>query len=144
MDARLDVHRILGLDEGDAHIIRNAGGAVTDDVVFALVVSQRLLGTREILVMHHRDCAAGALEAEELATAVEKDTGHRPPWRFEARPDAALRVWEAVRALSFAPYLVDTELVRGVLYDEHTDDLTAVCEVAPAKRSVAGLRHGSA
>jgi carbonic anhydrase len=142
MDARLDVHRILALEEGDAHIIRNAGGVVTEDVLLALVVSQRLLETREILVMHHHDCAAGTMDADELAAAVERDTGHRPPWRFEARPDAALRVWEAVRALSVTPYLAHTELVRGVLYDERADDLSVVCEVAFPARSVTALRHG--
>jgi carbonic anhydrase len=142
MDARLDVHRILALEEGDAHIIRNGGGVVTDDVMHALVVSQRLFGTREILVMHHHDCAAGTMHADELAEAVERDTGRRPPWHFEARPDAALRVWEAVRSLSFAPYLAHTELVRGVVYDEQADDVSVVCEVVPPVRSVTGLRHG--
>jgi carbonic anhydrase len=131
MDARLDVHRILALEEGDAHVIRNAGGAITDDAVLSLVVSQRVLQTREILVMHHVDCAAAGLSADELSAAVERDTGRRPPWRFQACPDPKLRLWQAVRALAYDPYLSHTELVRGVLYDEQADDLTVVCEVAP-------------
>ena len=104
MDARLDVHRILALVEGEAHIIRNAGGIPTDDVLLSLAVSQRLLGTREILVMHHVDCYAG---------------------------NAVLRVLQAAHTIAHDPYLVDTELVRGVLYDEQVDDLTIVCDLPP-------------
>lgn len=129
MDARLDVHRILALEAGDAHVIRNAGGSVTDDVILALAVSQCLLHTREILVMHHLDCAAGQLAGDELAVAVERDTGSRPTWCFEACPDPVLRVWEAVRALAFDPYLSHTEVVRGVLYDEQADRVTNVCHL---------------
>jgi carbonic anhydrase len=138
MDARLDAHRILALEEGDAHVIRNAGGAVTDDVILALAVSQRLLDTREILVMQHLDCAAGRLRGDELAAAVQTDTGRWPPWSFEACPDPALRVWEAVRALACDPYLSQTELVRGVLYDEQADRLTDVCRAS----RFAGLAPG--
>jgi carbonic anhydrase len=108
MDSRLDVHRILALEEGDVHIIRNAGGAVREDVVLALAMSQRLLGTREILVLHHLDCAAGLVDGGELAAAVERDTGHRPPWWFEACPDPALRVLQAAHTIARDPYLVDT------------------------------------
>jgi carbonic anhydrase len=128
MDARLDVHRILGLAEGDAHVIRNAGGRVTDEVILGLAVSQRLLGTREILVLHHLDCAMRHVHDDELVAAVERDTGHRPPWRFETCSDPALRVWEAVRLLASDRYLEHTELVRGVLYDERADSLTNVCQ----------------
>jgi carbonic anhydrase len=127
MDARLDVHRILGLAEGDAHVIRNAGGSVTDEVILGLAVSQRMLDTREILVMHHLDCAMRHVRDDELVAAVERDTGHRPPWRFQTCSDPALRVWEAVRLLASDPYLGHTELVRGVLYDERADTLTDVC-----------------
>jgi carbonic anhydrase len=143
MDSRLDVHRILAIDEGDTHVIRNAGGAVTDDVVLALAMSQRLLQTREVLVMHHLDCAAATVDADELAAAVERDTGHRPPWRFEACADPAVRVWKAVRALAYHPYLTDTELVRGVLYDESTDELAVVCGVSPTERTVSAPTDSS-
>jgi carbonic anhydrase len=131
MDARLDVHRILALEEGDAHVIRNAGGSVTGDVILALAVSQRLLHTREILVMQHLDCAAGQLAGDELVAAVERDTGSRPAWCFEACPDPAARVRKAVRALASEPHLCHTEVVRGVLYDEQADGLTDVCHASP-------------
>jgi carbonic anhydrase len=128
MDSRLDLHRILGLEEGDAHILRNAGGAVTEDVILALAVSQRLLDTREILVLHHVDCAMRHVHGDELAAAVERATGRRPPWRFTPCPDPHERLSEAVRLLTTNPHLPDTELVRGVLYDEVTDALTEVCQ----------------
>jgi carbonic anhydrase len=104
MDARLDVHGILALAEGEAHMIRNAGGVATDDVLLSLAMSQRLLGTREILVMHHVGCDAG---------------------------NPVLRVLQAAHTIAYDPYLVDTELVRGVLYDEQIDDLSIVCDLPP-------------
>jgi carbonic anhydrase len=128
MDARLDVHRILGLAEGDAHVIRNAGGTVTEDVILGLAVSQLLLGTREILVMHHRDCAMCHVRDDELAAAVERYTGQRPPWRFETCSDPVLRLKQAVRLLAGDPHLPHTEIVRGFLYDERADTLTEVCD----------------
>jgi carbonic anhydrase len=128
MDARLDLHRILRLEEGDAHILRNAGGTVTDDVILALAVSQRLLDTREILVMHHSDCAMAHVRGDELAAAVERDTGQRPPWQFRSSPDPVERLSDAVQLLASSPHLPDTELVRGVLYDDFADTLTELCE----------------
>lgn len=126
MDARIDVYRLLGLCVGDAHVIRNAGGIVTDDVTFALAVSQRLLGTREILIIHHLDCSTRALRGAELAAAVERDTGRRPPWRLTTCSDPVLGVKAAVRRLESNPYLPHTELVRGFLYDERAGTLTEV------------------
>jgi carbonic anhydrase len=140
MDTRLDLHRILGLAEGDAHILRNAGGAVTDDVILALAVSQRLLDTREILVLHHMDCAMRHVSGDELAAAVERDTGRRPPWRFTACSDPLERLSEAVRLIATSPHLPDTELVRGVLYDEVADALTDVCE---PRAPIARRRHAA-
>jgi carbonic anhydrase len=128
MDARLDLHQILGLEEGDAHILRNAGGAVSDDVILGLAVSQRLLDTREILVLHHVDCAMLHVHGDELAAAVERDTGQRPPWRFTAFGDCVERLLDAVQLIASSPHLPHTELVRGVLYDEMADTLTDVCE----------------
>jgi carbonic anhydrase len=128
MDARLDLHRILGLEEGDAHIIRNAGGTATNDVILALAVSQRLLDTREILVLHHSDCAMAHVRGDELAAAVERDTGQRPPWQFTSSPDSVERLSDAVQLLAGSPHLPQTELVRGVLYDDAADTLTEVCE----------------
>jgi carbonic anhydrase len=105
---------------------------VTEDVTVALAVSQRLLGTREILVMHHMDCAMRRVRDVELAAAVERDTGRRPPWRFMTGSDPVMRVWETVRLLAYDPYLPHTELVRGVLYDERADALTDVCSATSA------------
>jgi carbonic anhydrase len=128
MDARLDVYRILGLAEGDAHVIRNAGGTVTEDVTLALAVSQRLLGTREVLVLHHVGCAMRHVQADDLAAAVQRDTGRRPPWRFGTCSDPVLRVADAVRLVACDPALPQTEMVRGFLYDERADSLDEVCD----------------
>lgn len=130
-DTRLAVQRILRLEGGDVHIIRNAGDAVTEDTLLALAMSQRLLEIREIMVMHHLDSAAGNVDAGELAAALERDAGHRPPWLLEACRDPALRVLQAAHTIARDPYLVDTELVRGVLYDEQVDDLTVICDFSP-------------
>ena len=130
MDARLDVYGILGLTEGDAHVIRNAGAMVTDDVRVALAVSQHLLGSREILVMHHLDCAMRRVHDHELAATVQCESGRRPPWRFTTASDPLARLDEAVRLLAGDPYLPHTEAVCGYLYDERTDALDEVCRSA--------------
>ena len=130
MDARLDVYRILGLTEGDAHVVRNAGATVTDDVRLTLAISQHLLGTRQILVMHHVDCAMRRVHDHELADAVQRDAGKRPPWRFTTVADPVARVDEAVRLLAGDPHLTRTDVVCGYLYDERTDDLREGCRSA--------------
>src|SRR5712692_3120311 len=84
MDARLDVHKILGLDEGDAHVIRNAGGVATDDAIRSLVISQRLLGTNEIILIHHTDCGMLTFKDDEVKRAIESEVGIRPPFALEA------------------------------------------------------------
>ncbi len=116
------------------HILRNAGGTVTDDVILSLAVSQRLLDTREILVLHHVDCAMRHVHGDELAAAVERDTGWRPPWRFTPSPDPLERLSEAVELIATSPHLTDTEVVLGVLYDEVADTLTDVCEPRAPRR----------
>jgi carbonic anhydrase len=126
MDARLDVYRILALTEGDAHVIRNAGGTITEDVILGLAVSQRLLGTREILVLHHVDCAMRHLSDDDLAAAVQRDSGERPPWRFQTCSDPRLRVLDAVQRLTSDRRLIHTQSVRGVVYDEQSDTLAEV------------------
>jgi carbonic anhydrase len=130
MDARLDVYGILGLTPGDAHVIRNAGATVTDDVRVTLAVSQHLLGTREILVMHHLDCAMRRVHDNELAATVQRESGRRPPWRFTTVSDPVARLHEAVRLIAGDPYLPHTEAVCGYLYDERTDALDQVCRSA--------------
>src|SRR6201993_253878 len=88
MDARLDVYRILGLNEGEAHVIRNAGGVVTDDVIRSLAISQRLLGTREIILIHHTDCGMLTFSDDQVKEQIREDTGIRPSFALEAFPDA--------------------------------------------------------
>src|SRR5262245_30632877 len=87
MDARLDVYRILGLADGEAHVIRNAGGVITDDEIRSLAISQRLLGTKEIILIHHTDCGMLTFTDDEFAAQLEQDTGERPTWRAEAFGD---------------------------------------------------------
>src|SRR5262252_5574347 len=87
MDARLNPYGLLGLKEGDAHVIRNAGGVVSDDVIRSLAISQRLLGTEEIVLIHHTDCGMLTFTDDEFKAAIEKDTGIRPEWAAEAFPD---------------------------------------------------------
>ena len=87
MDARLDVYRVLGLAEGEAHVIRNAGGVVTDDEIRSLAISQRLLGTTEIVLIHHTDCGMLTFTDEDFRSSIEQDVGHRPHWHSEAFPE---------------------------------------------------------
>jgi len=140
MDARLDVYRVLALREGDAHVIRNAGGTITPEVTMSLAVSQRVMGTREILVLHHVDCGMRRVDDKDLADGVQRDTGHRPPWTFMTSSDPAVRIWEAVRQLASDPFLHHTELVLGVLYDERADTIAEVCRAGP----VTGRRRTAA
>src|SRR5271170_6399139 len=87
MDARLDVHKILGLQEGEAHVIRNAGGVATDDAIRSLLISQRLLGTEEIVLIHHTDCGMVTFSDDDVKHAIQQDTGIKPPWAAEAFSD---------------------------------------------------------
>ena len=107
MDARLDVHRVLGLAEGDAHVIRNAGGAVTDDVIRSLAISQRLLGPREIVLIHHTDCGM-------------------PPWAAEAFEDVVADVRQSIARLRVSPFVPRTDAVRGFVFDVATGRLDEV------------------
>jgi carbonic anhydrase len=126
MDARLDVYRVLGLQEGEAHVIRNAGGVVTDDVVRSLTISQRLLGTREIVLIHHTDCGMLTFTDDAFKAQIHEETGIRPPWAPEAFDDlsADLRQCLArVRTSQFIPY---TDAVRGFVFDVATGRLEEV------------------
>ena len=129
MDARLDVYQSLGLDPGDAHVIRNAGGVVTDDAVRSLVISQRLLGTREIMLVHHTDCGMQTFSDDELKDAVEADTGRRPPFSFEPFDDLEQDVRDSIARLRASPFLPHRDCIRGFIYDCATGRLN---EVAPA------------
>jgi carbonic anhydrase len=126
MDARVNVYAILGLAEGDAHVIRNAGGVITDDAIRSLVISQRLLGTTEIMLIHHADCGMRGFRDDDLKAQIEADTGIRPPWSPEAFTDAAADVRQSVNRIKASPFLPRTGGVRGFIYDEKTGELAEV------------------
>src|SRR4051794_35253988 len=105
MDARLNVHALLGLSVGDAHIIRNAGGAVTDDAIRSLAISQRLLGTEEIVLVHHTDCGMLTFTDDDFRSAIEQDTGVRPQWAAEAFPDLDADVRQSIARIKASPFV---------------------------------------
>jgi carbonic anhydrase len=126
MDARLNVYGILGLREGEAHVIRNAGGVVTDDEVRSLAISQRLLGTREIILIHHTDCGMVTFTDDDFKRQIEQETGLRPPWAAEAFPDPEEDVRQSVRRITSSPFIPHTESVRGFVFDVATGRLNEV------------------
>ncbi len=125
MDARLDVYRLLGLRPGEAHVIRNAGGVVTDDVLRSLAISQHVLGTREVLLVHHTRCGLEGADEGAFATAVEQATGSRPPWSMRAFADVDDDVRESLRLIRECPYLLSAD-ARGTVYDVETGRLREV------------------
>ena len=116
MDSRMDIFQMLGLAHGDAHIIRNAGGVVTDDVIRSLVLSQRLLGTREIILLHHTDCGMQRLIGDTLKDEIESETGLRPAWAFENFKDPYQSVRQSIRRLQVNPFITYKEHIRGFVY----------------------------
>jgi carbonic anhydrase len=126
MDARLEMGRLLGIEEGDAHVIRNAGGVVTDDVIRSLTISQRSLGTREIVLIHHTDCGMLTFKDDELKDAILADTGIRPPFAMEAFPDVDEDVLQSIARIEASPFLPHTDRVRGFVYDVETGRLREV------------------
>jgi carbonic anhydrase len=126
MDARLNVYAILGLGEGDAHVIRNAGGAVTDDTIRSLAISQRLLGTEEIILIHHTGCGMLTFTDDELRAAIEKDTGIRPEWAAEAFPDLDADVRQSIARIKASPFVPSKDSVRGFVYEVETGRLREV------------------
>ena len=129
MDARLDPHRILGLKEGDAHVIRNAGGVVSDDAIRSLVISQRLLDTREIVLIHHTDCGMLTFRDDDVKDAIEADTGLRPPFALEAFGDLEQDVRQSMSRIQANPFILYKDQVRGFIYDCATGRLK---EVSPS------------
>jgi carbonic anhydrase len=117
MDARIDVHRILGLDIGEAHVIRNAGGVVTDDAIRSLAISQRLLGTEEIVLIHHTDCGMLTIVEEEFKAELERDTGVRPEWPVETFSDLDGNVRKSIERVMTSPFVPNKGSVRGFVYD---------------------------
>ena len=126
MDARLDVHRILGLEEGDAHVIRNAGGVVTDDEIRSLAISQRLLGTTEIILIHHTDCGMLTFTDDEFKQQLKDDTGEEPSWDSEAFPDLDEDVRKSIGRIQDSPFVPDKHSVRGFVYDVESGRLREV------------------
>jgi len=116
MDSRMDIFEMLGLAHGDAHIVRNAGGVVTDDVIRSLVLSQRLLGTREIILLHHTDCGLQTLTGDELIDELEAETGLRPSWAMESFKDPYQDVRQSIRRLQVNPFIAHKEHIRGFVY----------------------------
>jgi len=126
MDARLNPFGILGLAEGDAHVIRNAGGVVTDDVIRSLALSQRLLGTREIILIHHTDCGMLTFKDDDVKAQIEADTGLRPAFALEAFPDPAKDVVQSMARIAANPFVPHKDGVRGFVYDVKTGRLDEV------------------
>jgi carbonic anhydrase len=126
MDARINVYSILGLAEGEAHVIRNAGGAVTDDVIRSLAISQRLLGTREVVLIHHTECGMLTFTDDEFKAAIQEDTGIRPPWAAEAFRNLDADVRQSIARIKASPFLPHRDNVRGFVFDVATGKLSEV------------------
>jgi carbonic anhydrase len=126
MDARLETGALLGLAEGDAHVIRNAGGVVTEDVIRSLTISQRLLGTREIMLIHHTDCGLLGFPEAEVKQAIFEETGIRPPFAMEAFPDLEDDVRQSIARIRASPFLPHKDRVRGFVYEVESGRLREV------------------
>jgi carbonic anhydrase len=126
MDARLNVYGLLGLAEGEAHVIRNAGGAVTDDTIRSLAISQRLLGTREIILIHHTECGMLTFTDDGFKATIEEETGIRPPWAAEAFSDLDEDVRQSINRIKASPFVPVKDSVRGFVFDVSTGKLREV------------------
>jgi carbonic anhydrase len=126
MDARIVVSRILGLEEGDAHVIRNAGGVITDDEIRSLAISQRLLGTEEVILIHHTDCGMLTFTDDEFKRSIQEDTGIKPEWAAEAFPDLDEDVRQSIARIKASPFLPKKDNVRGFVYEVETGKLREV------------------
>jgi carbonic anhydrase len=126
MDARLDVHSLLGIKEGEAHVIRNAGGVVTDDAIRSLAISQRLLGTTEIILIHHTDCGMLTFTDDDFKRAIQDETGVKPPWSVEAFPDLAEDVRQSLHRIKNSPFVTKHTSARGFVFDVATGKLSEV------------------
>jgi carbonic anhydrase len=126
MDARLDVYRILGLNEGESHVIRNAGGVITEDEIRSLAISQRLLGTEEIILIHHTDCGMVTFTDDAFKQGIQDDTGIRPAWAPEAFPDAHEDVKQSLARIQANPFIPKKHSVRGFVFDVATGKLEEV------------------
>ena len=126
MDARLDPQAVLGLSEGDAHVIRNAGGVVTDDEIRSLAISQRLLGTEEIVLIHHTDCGMLTFHDDDFRRQIQDDTGIKPEWAAEAFPDVEEDVRQSIARIEASPFVPLKDSIRGFVYEVETGKLREV------------------
>ena len=126
MDARLIPTKVLGLEEGDAHVIRNAGGVVTEDEIRSLAISQRLLGTEEIILIHHTDCGMLTFTDDQLAQKLQDATGETPEWSAHAFPDLEGDVRDSIQRVKDSPFIPNKDSVRGFIYEVETGKLREV------------------
>ena len=126
MDARLDPTGVLGLEKGDAHVIRNAGGVVSDDVIRSLLISQRLLGTEEVILIHHTDCGMLTFSDDALKAEIERETSIRPPFALEAFADLDADVRQSIARIKASPFVPRKHSIRGFVYEIETGDLREV------------------
>ncbi|MDO9354324.1 MAG: carbonic anhydrase, partial [Solirubrobacteraceae bacterium] len=126
MDARLNVYGALGLSEGDAHVIRNAGGVVTDDEIRSLAISQRLLGTEEIILIHHTDCGMLTFTDDEFKKSIQDETGIKPEWAAESFPELDADVKQSLARIQASPFIPKKDNVRGFVYEVETGKLREV------------------
>jgi carbonic anhydrase len=126
MDARLNVYALLGLGPGEAHVIRNAGGVVSEDVIRSLAISQRLLGTREVILVHHTDCGMLTFTDDQVKADIEAETGVRPPFALEAFSDLERDVRQSIARIKASPFVPSKDSVRGFVYDVRSGRLQEV------------------
>ena len=126
MDARLNVYGILGLTEGEAHVIRNAGGVVTDDEIRSLAISQRLLGTTEVILIHHTDCGMLTFTDDEFKRSIQDETGIKPEWAAEAFTDLDEDVRQSIARIKASPFIPRKDAIRGFVFDVATGKLNEV------------------
>ena len=126
MDARMNMYALLGLTEGDAHVIRNAGGVVTDDAIRSLAISQRLLGTEAIMVIHHTRCGMLSFTDDAFRTEIEQETGIKPPWAAEAFSDLEGDVRQSIARIKASPFIPRKDAMRGFVYEVETGRLREV------------------
>jgi len=126
MDSRMDLVGLLGLELGDAHMIRNAGGVVTDDAIRSLAISQRMLGTREIVLLHHTDCGMQTFSDDDFKRSLLDETGIKPAWAVEAFDDLDEDVRQSIARIQASPFIPHKDSVRGFVYDVHTGELREV------------------
>ncbi|MGI8903220.1 MAG: beta-class carbonic anhydrase [Solirubrobacteraceae bacterium] len=126
MDARVNPYGVLGLKEGDAHVIRNAGGVVTDDAIRSLAISQHLLGTEEVVLIHHTDCGMLSFKDDDFRAQLQQDTGIKPGWAPEAFPDVDEDVRQSIARIHASPFIANKASVRGFVYEVETGKLREV------------------